>query len=62
MIKSDMIRIIFISIFITVSSGLSGCLKGNAENAQQQSDTIIPNNLRWSERMALTIMKKHPQS
>jgi len=43
--------------------GLAGCFKGNtSEDRTLLADTIIPDTLKWSERMALTLMKKHPEA
>jgi unsaturated rhamnogalacturonyl hydrolase len=53
------IRIIFIQFFLVSGNMIS---QDSVTNAADKQKTEISNKLKWSERMALTLMQRHPQS
>ncbi len=48
-----------------VSFAIFGCKTASPEagkNANSTNQTVISKDLKWSDKMALTLMKRHPQS
>lgn len=54
-LKNNVVCIIALLLF---------CFSGKAQNQilDPQKGNVIPKNLKWSERMALSIMKRHPEA
>ena len=50
------------NIFIGMSVILFFNININAQNLEPKKENTIPTHLKWSERMALSIMKRHPEA
>lgn len=52
----------FIALAVVAIFNLSSCKEKVAPAAEEKPDTLISSELKWSERLALTLMKAHPEA